>query len=276
MKQIDILAIGNITQDIIKLKNNIHYALGGTSFYAYKVANKLGFDLRIISEISTNFNIDEYIDNAKVLKQKSSTSTVFENVYVDGFRSQNLISKPGKLLLKNFRKKLLEIKPKIIFYCPIFDEIEYSFFELFPQSIKVLNLQGLLRKVLNNKIEKKHKLPKLDFKKFDTVILSELDTNFENAIKISESSKIVCYTLGSKGVKIISDGNIKHIKTINVKNIDETGAGDVWSTSFIVFKYLMKKDLYDSAYLANISASLSIEGFTDQNIATYKEILSHK
>ena len=276
MKQIDILAIGNITQDIIKLKNDINYTLGGTSFYAYKVANKLGFDLRIISEISDDFNIDKYIDNTKIFKQKSLKSTIFENVYTDGFRSQNLISKPGELLLKNFKRKLLQINPKIIFYCPIFDEIEHSFFELFPQSIKVLNLQGLLRKVLNNKIEKKHKLPKLDFKKFDTVILSELDTKFENALKISESSKIVCYTLGSKGVKIISDGNIKHIKTINVKNIDETGAGDVWSTSFIVFNYLMKKDLYDSAYLANISASLSVEGFTDQNIATYKEILSHK
>tara|TARA_B100000902_G_scaffold400014_1_gene474564 strand:- start:9801 stop:10652 length:852 start_codon:yes stop_codon:yes gene_type:complete len=275
LKQIDILAIGNITQDIIRTEINVHYALGGTSYYAYKVASKLGVDIRIISEISRDFN-NEFLDDNKIFKQKSLNNTVFENIYADGFRKQNLIKKPGKLLVKNFNDKSLEIKPKIIFYCPIFNEIEYGFFDLFPEAIKVCNLQGLLRKVSHNTIKKKDKLPKLDFKKFDSVILSEIDTSFENALKISESSKIVCYTLGSNGVKIISNGKVKHIKTIKIKKIDETGAGDVWSTSFIIFYYLMSKKLYESALLANISASLSVEGFTDQKIATYKEIINRK
>ncbi len=38
----------------------------------------------------------------------------------------------------------------------------------------------------------------------------------------------------------------------------------------------MSKKLYESALLANISASLSVEGFTDQKIATYKEIINRK
>ena len=120
------------------------------------------------------------------------------------------------------------------------------------------------------------KLPEIDFKNFDSVILSEIDSSFDNALQISNYSNIVCYTMGSKGVKIIYDGNVRHIKTIKIKYIDETGAGDVWGASFIIFYYLMKKDIYESAFLSNISASLSVEGYSHNKIATYKQILSHK
>ena len=82
--------------------------------------------------------------------------------------------------------------------------------------------------------------------------------------------------MGSKGVKIIFNGNVRHIETIKIKYIDETGAGDVWGASFIIFYYLMRKDLYESAFLSNISASLSVEGFSHNEIATYKQILSYK
>ena len=98
----------------------------------------------------------------------------------------------------------------------------------------------------------------------------------DNALKISKHSNIVCYTMGSKGVKIIFNGKVRHIETIKIQYIDETGAGDVWGTSFIIFYYLMRKDLYESAFLSNISASLSVEGFSHNKIATYKQILSYK
>ena len=56
MNNFDILSIGNITQDIINLDGNKYYSLGGTSFYAYKVAKKLGFNLGVISELSNEID----------------------------------------------------------------------------------------------------------------------------------------------------------------------------------------------------------------------------
>ena len=41
--------------------------------------------------------------------------------------------------------------------------------------------------------------------------------------------------MGKKGVKIITNNEIKLFETIDVIDVDETGAGDVWSTSFIIF-----------------------------------------
>ena len=176
---------------------------------------------------------------------------------------------------KDFAIKLENIDPKIIFYCPILNELDSSFFNLFNRSIKICNLQGFMRKTVNQSIQIKKNLPNINFKIFDAVILSEIDTNFENALKISSYSKIVCYTMGKKGVKIIIDNEIIAFKTLNVINNDETGAGDVWGTSFIIFYYLMKKDLNESVSLSNISASLSVTGISDKKIPKYNEILKH-
>ena len=276
MNNIDILSVGNITQDIINLDGNKYYSLGGTSFYAYKVAEKLGFDLGVISEISNEIDYEKYIDIKKLFFQKTDKHTIFENNYVDGVRNQNIIRRPGKISVNKLSDILATLNPKVVFYCPILNEIETEFFNLFNQSFKVCNLQGFIRKISKGKIKSMDKLPDIDFKNYDSVILSEIDSSFDNALQISNYSNIVCYTMGSKGVRIIYDGNVRHIETIKIKYIDETGAGDVWGASFIIFYYLMKKDIYESAFLSNISASLSVEGYSHNKIATYKQILSHK
>jgi len=276
LNNIDILSIGNITQDIIKLDGNEYYSLGGTSFYAYMVAQKLGYDLRIISEISNKINYEKYLDAKKLFFQKTDNHTIFENKYAGRVREQSIISKPGKISVNRFKNILSTLNPKIVFYCPVLNEIEPKFFNIFNQSIKVCNLQGFVRKVYKGEIRSIDKLPDINFKNFDSVILSEIDASFENALKISKDSNIVCYTMGSKGVKIISNGKVKHIDTIKIDYIDETGAGDVWGASFIIFYYLMKKNLYESAALSNISASLSVEGYSHKKIPTYNEILNYK
>ena len=275
MNTIDILTIGNLTEDINIINNNVYKSIGGTSFYAYKVAEKLGYDLRIITEISDKLNVSKKINPKKIISQNTQLHTIFENTYLDGKRSQKVLNKPGKIKLKNISKKLENIDPKIIFYCPILNELDSSFFNLFNKSIKICNLQGFMRKTVNQSILTKKNLPNINFKIFDAVILSEIDTNFENALKISSSSKIVCYTMGKKGVKIIINNEIIAFKTLNVINNDETGAGDVWGTSFIIFYYLMKKDLNESVSLSNISASLSVTGISDKKIPKYNEILKH-
>ncbi len=275
MRTIDILTIGNLTEDINIINNKVHKSIGGTSFYAYKVAEKLGYDLRIITEISDKLNVSKKINPKKIISQKTQLHTIFENTYFDGQRSQKVLNVPGKIKAKNILKKIEKLAPKIVFYCPILNELDSGFFNLFNKSVKICNLQGFMRKTSNQSILSKKNLPNINFKFFDAVILSEIDTNFENALKISSSSKIVCYTMGKRGVKIIINNEIKFFKTLNVIDIDETGAGDVWGASFIIFYYLMKKGLNESAALSNISASLSVTGISDKKIPKYNEILKY-
>ena len=225
MNTIDILTIGNLTEDINIINNKMYTSIGGTSFYAYKVAEKLGYDLRIVTEISEKLNVAKKINPKKIISQKAQLHTIFENTYLKGKRNQKVLNAPGKIISKNIIKKLEKVDPKIVFYCPILNELDSGFFSLFNKSIKICNLQGFMRKTLKQSILSKKNLPNINFKIFDAVILSEIDTNFENALKISSSSKIVCYTMGKKGVKIIINKEIKFFKTLDVIDVDETGAG---------------------------------------------------
>ena len=116
MNNIDILSIGNITQDIINLDGN-KYSLGGTSFYSYKVAEKLGFDLGVISEISNEIDYEKYID-IKIIFSKTNKHTIFENNYVDGVRKQNIIIKPGKISVNKLSDILATLNPRLFFIAP--------------------------------------------------------------------------------------------------------------------------------------------------------------
>ena len=68
MKTIDILTIGNLTEDINIIDNKVYKSIGGTSFYAYKVAEKLGYDLRIITEISDKLNVSKSTSQKIIFK----------------------------------------------------------------------------------------------------------------------------------------------------------------------------------------------------------------
>ena len=192
MKTIDILTIGNVTEDINKINNKVYKSIGGTSFYAYKVAEKLGYDLRIITEVSNSFDLSKKIDLNRIISQKTQLHTIFENSYKNGERNQKILNPSGKIILENLLHKLKKIEPKIVFYCPIFDELDPNFFNFFNKSIKICNLQGFMRKECDQSIIPKKKLPNIKFEIFDAVMLSEIDTNFENAMKISEYSHGLC------------------------------------------------------------------------------------
>ena len=87
MKTIDILTIGNVTEDINKINNKVYKSIGGTSFYAYKVAKKLGYDLRIITEVSDCLDLSKKIDltfhNLSKDKCLVNAKEICENILVN-------------------------------------------------------------------------------------------------------------------------------------------------------------------------------------------------
>ena len=54
----------------------------------------------------------------------------------------------------------------------------------------------------------KKELPDIDFSIFDVVIMSEHDLDYDNALMISKSCKLVCITKGEKGSRLISGSKV--------------------------------------------------------------------
>ncbi len=87
-------------------------------------------------------------------------------------------------------------------------------------------------------------------------LYKELSNYFPNSINI--------VTLHNNGVLYSIDNNVKIMPTINVKELDRTGSGDVFDGAFI---YGLSKnyDLEKSLRIANISAALSTAKYGAKN-----------
>lgn len=277
MDSIDILTIGNITEDKIFKEGKFFSSVGGPSFYAARACIRYGIRVGVISASSDEFNLNDYMTEAIVFPQNRKSHAVFENHYSDNLRTQKVINFPSNLNVNDLNYPPNYPPPKLVFYCPVLDEITDEFLDLFPSSIKVGNLQGWMRNLdSRGNVSIKRKIPDLDFSVFDAVIMSDCDMDYDKALEIAETCKIVCITKGKEGSTLIVNNEVKNYKTIKVKNIDETGAGDVWAITFSVFHFIFEKKIDESAMFANTAASISIQGLSDSQIPTLNKLLDSK
>tara|TARA_B100001029_G_scaffold29870_1_gene22060 strand:+ start:18315 stop:19154 length:840 start_codon:yes stop_codon:yes gene_type:complete len=277
LESIDILTIGNITEDKIFKEGKSFSSVGGPSFYASRACIRYGVKVGIISASNDEFNLNDHLSGAIIFPQNRKSHTIFENHYNDDLRIQKVIESPKNLDVKDFNYPRNYPPPKLVFYCPVLDEIPDEFLNLFPGSIRVGNLQGWMRKLdSKGNVSIKRKIPDLDFSIFDVVIMSECDMDYDKALEISETCKLVCITKGKEGSTLIVNSKVKNYKTIKVKNIDETGAGDVWAITFSIFHFIFEKNIDESAMFANTAASISIQGLSDSKIPTLNKLLNSK
>ncbi len=259
MSTLDFLSIGNITRDIIKNSSGQFAGIGGPSFYASKVCENFGIKAGICTNFSNDFKITEYLPNTEIFSYQSELTTSFVNNYSKGVRTQKIVNNASFLEFERFSYLNDLLSPKVVFYCPVFNEVEHDFLSIFNQSKKICNLQGWLREAGPNKEVSLNKLlPSLDFSIFDAIVLSELDLAQDEISRLTNLSSLVCVTKGKEGCVITN--NQKEIKfdTVKVKSIDETGAGDVWASVFGIQKFIFNSSLEESARKANLAASLSI------------------
>ena len=83
MDSIDILTIGNITEDKIFKEGKFFSSVGGPSFYAARACIRYGIRVGVISASSDEFNLNDYMTEAIVFPQNRKSHAVFENHYSD-------------------------------------------------------------------------------------------------------------------------------------------------------------------------------------------------
>ncbi|HUK50002.1 MAG TPA: PfkB family carbohydrate kinase, partial [Terriglobales bacterium] len=86
----------------------------------------------------------------------------------------------------------------------------------------------------------------------------------------SSGPKIVLYTVGENGSFILGREFIK-IPAFKVTEVDPTGAGDVFTTSFDI-RYFETENEKESGFFATAAASFKIEDFGSKNIQTRQRV----
>lgn len=254
--KIDILFIGHLCHD---LHDGAHI-LGGTVSYASLMANQLEKKTAILTSVGKDFKFYKLFkkNKIKLINKPAKKTTVFENIYKNKTRHQYLHARSKTLYTPDISDRIKNTP--IILFGPIANEIDFGLLNKFPHAIKAATIQGWLRKW--------NKKGRVDFTEMDWQQLNHLDIVFlsiddiksDKTIlkKIKKRVPIVVMTKGAKGANVFFKNKKKKFPAFPVKEVDPTGAGDIFATSFLI-KYAATKNIKKASAFAHAAASYVVE-----------------
>jgi sugar/nucleoside kinase (ribokinase family) len=266
----DYLVIGTVCQDLV----GDEYVLGGTVAYSGLTARNLGCRTAAISSFATDFPAEEMLAGIEVIRQPSDFTTTYQNLYVDGRRQQYVRAVadriPNSLVPADWRQA------RIVHIGPLAQEVDPDIIDLFPNSLIGVTPQGWMRQW----DESGHVTPtvwrpsqKL-LRQTKVLIISEDDVggNLEIVDDYARLTEIVVVTSGWKGSSVYASGKVTYLTGRDTREVDPTGAGDVYAAAFLV-RLDETKDPIEAARFANCVASISVERSGISGIPTLDEVV---
>lgn len=268
----DYLIIGHILKD-----NTPNGAiLGGTAGYAGLTADKLGQYTAILTSYGPDVPSLTPLSGIKIKTIPAPQSTTFENVYKNGVRHQKWLT--GGVPLSTDQLPREWRNAPIVHLAPMAQEISPAMCGYFRSNLVCVTMQGWLRGQDNrhNVIYQPH--PDLEkwLSHIDILVLSldDLQGDQDTLDHFLNTVQLGVETLGSDGCRVYHRGTVTHIPVQPVKEVDPTGAGDIFAAAFFI-RYRQTRDVIEAAQFANACASLSVKGVGIESAPSLDEVEAH-
>jgi sugar/nucleoside kinase (ribokinase family) len=254
---IDFLIIGHIVQDVVP--NG--FTVGGTATYMGTTARNLGRATGIVTRLAPDFVIPPVLHDIAIHRVPSAQTTTFHNVYTDGRRTQFLLARADDVQPEDVPQEWRAAP--IVHLGPLAREVDTRFATMFPHALVGVTPQGWMREWDDTHrvrargwVEAPEILPHVD-----VLVLSEEDLNgdCDKMAEYVQLTRIAVMTKGPKGCIVFADGIEKHVPGFPAREVDPTGAGDVFAGAFLV-RLHETGDPFEAARFANATASFCVEG----------------
>ena len=265
----DYLVIGTVCQDL----TDDGLIIGGTVAYSGLTARNLGRRTAAITSFADDFAFAQLLPDIQVVRQLSTSTTTYQNVYVDGHRQQYVravASKIENLLVPEAWKQT-----RIVHLGPLVQEVRMDIIDLFPHSLIGVTPQGWMRQWDETGLVRSIAWmpPKHELHRVRALILSEEDVggDLKQVDEYARLVEIVVLTSGWKGSSVYWRGRVTYIPARDVQEVDPTGAGDIYAAAFLI-RLDETDDPLEAAHFANWVASCSVERKGIAGIPTLQEI----
>lgn len=265
------LAIGHFCYDITPRG----YVLGGSAAYSAITARNLGFRACAITAVGNDFDRrNPLLKDIQVFYQKSSETTIFDNRYnEDGQREQFILALGAKLTPQHITDDSCDAQ--VVYLCPIADEVDPDWVHSFEGSLIGVTPQGWMRsRESDSRVRaKRWSSATVVLPNADVLILSDEDLSAypDELEKYIALTKIVVLTKGKRGATLFENGRVLDSNAYPAREIDPTGAGDVFATAFLM-KYHETQSPQEALNFAHCAASFAVEGPHTTNIPTLDSI----
>lgn len=275
----EFLALGHVTRD---LHSDGTFSPGGTVTFAALTACRLGLTAAIITRADPELHtlLPQFLPSISLHMLPSLQTTTFANQYKDGFRTQYLYARAEQLqpshVPENWRNA------PIVLHGPLAQEILPDLVALFPRhpsTIIAATPQGWLRRWdVDGRVwptpwqTVDQILPLLDvliLSHDDLLPFADGNRSEADAILAQWSTRVplLVATDGRHGATLFRQGHTQRFPAYPAKEVDPTGAGDVFAAAFLTSLY-KHNDPERAVDFANCIASFSIEQPGIQGIPT--------
>ncbi len=267
----EFIIIGHITQDLLP---DGGLSLGGTVSYAATTAQRMGYRVGVVTSTGPNLDVKQVLPFAQVSCHQASETTIFENIYVNGERTQILHKRAGDLHCKHVPEQWRNAP--IAHLGPLDQEIDEGVFHCFDDEVLIgVTPQGFLRRWDDQGLVSfmDWEPPKSVLQRINVLVLSEQDVPDPDGLVRDWGPfiDVIVVTRAEKGATVYHEGEPCDYPARPAQQVDPTGAGDVFAAAFMI-RLIETRDPCQAAQFANAVASFSIEGPGVSGIPTRHQV----
>ncbi len=269
----DFLVVGHLVAD--KVAGG--HRLGGTATYASLTAHHLGLRTAILTRAAADLDLSSLPPEIEVHRLDSPRTTVFENAYSGGQRSQHLWARAEPITAADVPAELRGAR--IVLLGPVAGEVEGEVARCFPDALVALSLQGWLRTFAADgrvgQLSPRSWRSNLLLRHSQALFVSEEDlppAEAEEALtRWAGQVPLLVFTRGCRGARLARNGRWQEVAGFPAREVDPTGAGDVFAAAFLA-RYLETDDVAQAALFAAAAAALAVEAVGAAGIANRQQV----
>ena len=268
LEPVDYLVIGHVAHDLTPEGPR----LGGTAAYSALTARALGLRVGIVTASGPETSL-EVLNGIPVINVESPTSTTFENIYTEHGRVQYLRAQATRINFTNVPEAWQHAS--IIHLGPIANEMDAILPEGFSPALLGLTPQGWMRKWDSEARVSRTEWIDADaaLVRAGAVVISREDVAGDDELieHMAHETRILTVTENAAGAVLYWNGDRRRFRAPEVKEVDATGAGDVFAAAFFV-RLFTTRDPWEATRFATLLASHSVTRPGLNGIPTAREI----
>jgi sugar/nucleoside kinase (ribokinase family) len=278
----DILFIGHVACDLESIDRNSPYRLGGTVSYAAVTATRLGRHPTVITRAAASTDLSDLPADLNLHLLPSPVTTTFANLYTEHGRIQYSYAQALPITAADIPVTLRH--PRAVLLGPLVNEIDAEVASIFHDETLVAAVpQGWMRRwdESGRVFAKPWESASAILPHLSVLVLSleDIDQDLSRLDPWFAHVGLVVMTEYRDGSTINqrqADGSIVQFKIPPrpAHEVDPTGAGDVFATSFVI-RLQETDDPLQAARFANITASFSVEHPGVTGVPTRTQVLAY-
>ena len=263
----DLLAIGHVAKDL----EPGGYRVGGAVTYAALTARDMGLSPAVVTSVGPDLDAAGSLPGIRVHTVPAPDTTTFRNTYDGGRRTQVLSGVAAPLDVTDIPAEW-RAAPLVILG-PLAGEVSDELARSFPNATVLASVQGWLRRwdaqggVTVAEWEGDAVLPHVD-----AAVLSLDDLGDRSRLdRWKDMVPVLIVTAGHEGAMVHLHGRWHEIPAFSTREVDPTGAGDVFGSAYLV-RYSETSDVLRSAFFASCTASFCVEAEGTQGIPSRAQV----